>query len=299
MPRTHSVLTVMLVSMLTLTLAPAGGARADTIELKNGDKVTGDVVERTEERIVIDSPALGRVEIPADELKPPEEEKPGLFGTRFLAGWNRSASAGISGSEGETQDMSINANMTLDHEGELWNGIWRANYFLSREDDTTSDNKFFADALESRRLWKDSRWMITADARYDYDEKQAWRHRIAGHAGPGYQIFRRDNLSTVVRLGVGGNQTVRGEQEWQTEGQVGLVLRWDLTENQTIRMNHAYLPILDDMPEFRVISTANWTLTIPELGGLGLRFGIENEYDSTRSTDKNDLKYFGNLVYAF
>ncbi len=285
--------------LIALALAFAGNALAETIELKNGDKVTGEVIERDEERVVIESPVLGRLEIPVEEIKPPKREKPGLFGTRFLAGWKREVSAGFSGSNGENSDVSITANGTLEHEDDMWKGIYRANYFLARENGNTSDNKLFLDMLESRRFKEGSRWRITGDARWDYDEKQAWKHRLAFHVGPGYEIFRREHLFAVLRIGAGGNQTLRGEQDWQTEGLIGLVARWNITKNLRLRFNNSVLPVLDDLPEWRNITSASLNLSIPELGGLGVSTGIENEYDSSRSTDKNDLKYFGRLVYAF
>jgi hypothetical protein len=44
-----------------LVLAPLAAA-ADTIDLVNGDKLSGDLIEQTAERVVLDHPVLGRVE---------------------------------------------------------------------------------------------------------------------------------------------------------------------------------------------------------------------------------------------
>ena len=71
-------------------------AQTETIELSNGDKVTGAVVERTNEKIVLTHDLFGRIEIPLAEVKPPEPPNPGLFGTGFLAGWTRTFSLGVS-----------------------------------------------------------------------------------------------------------------------------------------------------------------------------------------------------------
>jgi hypothetical protein len=42
---------------------------AETIELTNGDVISGDVVERNDSATVVDSPVLGRVTIANDQIK--------------------------------------------------------------------------------------------------------------------------------------------------------------------------------------------------------------------------------------
>jgi hypothetical protein len=55
--------------LLTLLLS-ASAANAETIELKSGDKLENVVViERSEDRLVLEHPVLGRLEIPAIEVK--------------------------------------------------------------------------------------------------------------------------------------------------------------------------------------------------------------------------------------
>ncbi len=293
--------TLCILALFTsLSLAAAVNAESETIELKNGDKVTGKVIERNEERVVVESPTLGRVEIPAEAIKPPEPDvKPGLFGTWLLRGWDRELSAGVSGSQGENNDISLSANATASHEDELWAGIWRMNYFLTREDGSTSDNKYFADLLEKRLIHEGSRWSITGDARFDYDETQEWDFRLQGHLGPGYDLFRQKGRRATFRVGAGANQTLSGENDRQWEGLVGLVVRWDITKNLRFRMNNSLLPVLDDLGEFRNVTSASLNLKIPELGGVGVSAGIENDYDSEAEKDDNDLKYFARLVYSF
>ena len=65
-------------------------AHADTLVLANGDEINGEIIEWAVDHVVIEHPQLGEMRIELDELKldtgtPPN---PGLFGTRFMRGWN-------------------------------------------------------------------------------------------------------------------------------------------------------------------------------------------------------------------
>jgi hypothetical protein len=74
----------------------AGSAAAEKIKLANGDVLDGEVVERTADKLVLKHENLGRLEIPTSQLSV-ATTKEGMFGTRFLRGWDRRLEVGASG----------------------------------------------------------------------------------------------------------------------------------------------------------------------------------------------------------
>ena len=54
----------------------AASAVADTVELKNRDKIDVNVVEETDKNLVVEHPQLGKIVIPNDELMPPTPPNP-------------------------------------------------------------------------------------------------------------------------------------------------------------------------------------------------------------------------------
>ena len=97
-----------------LILLPAHGWTAtETFDLANGDKVSGEVVARTADEIVIEHPALGRITVPVESLAPPPDPTPGLFGTRLLRGWTKAFDLGISGSQGNTDENAVRLGLRL------------------------------------------------------------------------------------------------------------------------------------------------------------------------------------------
>ena len=72
------------VSVFLFVCLVATSAMGETVELKNGDKLDVNVVEETDQDLVVEHPQLGKVIIPKDDLKPPTPPNPS---------WPRKASA--------------------------------------------------------------------------------------------------------------------------------------------------------------------------------------------------------------
>jgi putative salt-induced outer membrane protein YdiY len=60
---------LMLVVLLLATLAPRP-ALAEVITLKNNDRLTGEIVEQTEETLTLEHPTIGRIVVPKNDIKP-------------------------------------------------------------------------------------------------------------------------------------------------------------------------------------------------------------------------------------
>ena len=102
--------------VLAIWMGVCGSALAETVELKSGEKLEGTILDSNDDYVEMEHAVLGRIKIPADEIKPPEEPKvkPGLFGTSFLEGWNKALSAGLSGSDGKSNEISANVDFKRD-----------------------------------------------------------------------------------------------------------------------------------------------------------------------------------------
>ena len=101
-------------AILTIAVLAARPAWSETVTVKliSGDVVTGEVIERTADHIVIQHEIFGRLEIPNHEISA-DTLHPGILGTRFLEGWDKNLSVGFSGSEGDTDEADVLAGITL------------------------------------------------------------------------------------------------------------------------------------------------------------------------------------------
>jgi hypothetical protein len=340
-------LRVPLLSLIALLMGSL--ASAETIELESGDKFDVTIIEETETTLIVEHPVLGRMEVPKSSLKKPEPEKPGLFGTNFLKGFTREVGFGIGGASGNLDNLSINANLGIHRETSTYRSHFDATYFYANASDPTATNPYKRGALATSNqfigdyqhdlILFESRFFFFGNVRYAFDAFQLWRNRLTISGGPGVEILKRDKLSLRGELGVAGTgnwpstspdnrllaigmqkefvesyaerQRIKG---WSPELVVAVIFTWKPLDGHSFKFDTSYLPTLTDLPQFRLLTNAAYTVSLPGPKGLGLKFGLTNEYtsDSGRGAllppqpdgtatplEKNNLKYFGNVVYEF
>jgi len=317
------VVAALAVWMVVLGATLAG---AETVELKSGEKLEGAILEQDDQKTVLQHLVLGRIEIPASEIKQPEEKpvQPGLFGTSFLRGWNKAVSAGLGGSTGKSHEFSLNADLNLNRETERHRMQYVARFKRARSEGTTSEN-----ALDTRYihdfLFPPSSWFPFATAAYRLDSQQDWLHRLSAQTGVGYEFVKNDEWEVIGRVGGGVSQTLsderaksctvitpppptneicdkQGSDPTRTEPNALLALQllWNYAEGQSLSGATLYLPDLADAPDYRSESRAEWKIAIGVIEGLGFKVGTSFIYDTHEAgSNKRDHLYYANLVYDF
>ncbi|HEX7010242.1 MAG TPA: DUF481 domain-containing protein [Phycisphaeraceae bacterium] len=239
---------------------------------------------------------LGAAAVPPALAAPaPEEKKPSFFDD-----WKASIALGLAGSQGNSETQSFNAhfNATKETPEDRW--LADFSYFLSFNNGERNQNELKAD-LTKDWLMPESPWFFFAQGIYQYDEFEAWEHRFSGFGGMGYTFVKNDRLELIGRGGVGATYEMGLVDELVPEALFGAsILRWQLTDNQTLAASTTYYPALDDISEFRLVSSLEWSIKIDQADGLSLKLGINNEYESNVVEGKhNDFKYYGALVFNF
>lgn len=283
---------------LALPLLVALAAAADTIELVNGDKLSGAVLETSAERVVLDHPVLGRVEIPVEQIKP-KRESHGLFGTSFLEGWKRSFQLGVSGAQGNTRKNDVLAALDLAYEDDHKRWAFGAAYRFGSADGETTENDAFAQ-LRRDWLFPDSPWFLYGLARFDYDQFESWTYRVSGSPGIGYQFVKSEEWD--VRGLVGPSVTKEfQEDDFFVEALVGLEALWKISKDHSVSFSNTIYPALNDLGEFRNLTSLVWKWKLMEDPALSLLAGVTNEYQSKVDSGfkHDDVKYSTSLGIDF
>ena len=220
-----------------------GPAAADTVELVTGEKIEGAILESNDDGVVMEHPVLGRLEIPADQIKPPGEAevKPGLFGTSFLRGWTKGVSVGWNAASGKSRTQNFNADLGLSRETERNRGNLVARYFYNENDSDVENNQFDTRYIHDF-LFPPSAWFPFLSSHYRFDSQQDWNHRLGADTGVGYQFIETDEWNLLGRVGGGFSQTLKDSREETTDVPVG--------ESPRHRGNN---PIRSDDSNFRSI----------------------------------------------
>jgi putative salt-induced outer membrane protein YdiY len=324
----------MRVSSLIVALAAgalAAPAMAELVTLKSGEMIQATVVSKDDANVVVDHPILGKLTIPAAQVQsiapsepatpegkvvearpagapapvaePKKDEipaKPPSQG-RFIDDWDAKFEAGFSGSSGNTKNLSYHVGFEAKKETESDRWKFDVGYFRESTDGEATRNDF-TEGLLKDWLFKDSKWFWWADERYDYDDFKSWKQRFAAHTGPGYTFLDDEKFKLFGRVGAGARKEWGSEEDDVIpEGFASIDFTWKINEQQSFNATATYYPELNDSGDFRTLETLGWTCKMTEKGGLALKLGISHEYESQVDDDsvKNDVKYFGAIVFSF
>jgi hypothetical protein len=291
----------------------AAAAHADKVRLKNGDVVSGEIVESSDAGLVLEHPVLGTLRIAAEQVDaqvkgdaelpaPPVPPRPGLFGSDVLAGWNKQIQLGFSGSMGNSETRDILAGVRGNYADDTKRWVFDSGYFNAATDGEKTKSQAFASLLRDF-LFPGKKIFAFAATRYDWDEFQEWDHRLNLSGGAGYAFLDRETFDLRGRLGIGVTKTFGspGDDEWVPEAVVGLETEWLPAERQKVTAYTTFYPSLSDLGEFRNLTGVDWSILLVDGLGLSLNLGLQNDYESdvAPGIEKNDFLYRAALMYDF
>ena len=216
--------------------------------------------------------------------------------------WDNQFTLGGGLSSGNTDTANVNAGVVF--KGEKVNNhklVIDGGYFYGESDGDEDTNKGTA-GIVSEWTIAESNWFWFADARYDFDEYKSWTHRINGHVGIGYHIFRTPEFDWSVRAGIGAVKEFGSDRnEIYPEAMLGTDLEWRITENIKVGGSSYIFPDLGETGEYRWINKAFASTKINQADGLSIMVGVLHEYESDpdEGVDNTDFKLFGGLVLDF
>jgi putative salt-induced outer membrane protein YdiY len=285
------------------------------LQLTNGSRIRGALIEETPDFYRLDSPELGPITVPRTSVEavlgadaplgPPPPgavppPPPGLMGTQFLAGWEKSIEVGFSGKSGDTDTLDLYSKASGDYTDEERRWRVRAAYFYGLTESDKTKNEGFANA---RRDWLGlpDPWFLFAEGRADYNEFRDYRFRAGGFLGVGYNFVKRERLDVIGRVGAGASYEFGDVNELVPEALIALEVRWQVAENQRFDFINTLFPDLNDFGEYRNFTEASYTVNLQRGRGVSLKVGVQNEYDSLTedASSHNTLTYFGAMMYNF
>lgn len=300
--------------LLPLAVASIPHAMAQTgpaqLTLTNGDTLSGTILGREQGAIILQHELLGEIRLPEgrieetrlaaapqapEDVQAPqpaaETETPDLLLEPLLPGWERQFDLGISGSEGNSQSRNIHGALTAKAESPEYRWDVQMAYDAAEEDGNRSREQFFAQA---NRDWLEpgSPHFYFAQGRFDWDDFQGWDYRVNTAGGYGYEFIDRPGWALRGKAGLGVSREFGGdEDELSPEGLLGLESFWKLSEHHSIEFVTTLFPQLNEMGEYRSLTSLSWVNKLNAT--MRLKVGLTNEYDSDVGEDvkHNDFAY--------
>ena len=270
-----------------------------TVELMNGDKVTGLLVEADEARLVILHDVFGRMDIPRAAIKPtpPAPVEP-------VAPWTGKFDVALSGAEGNTDNQNLRIGIDGKHETD--EGIDTLAAWYNR---ATADGETDAEKLYSlyRHEWKldDTKWRPFVQGSFETDKFTDYDSRTSAAVGGAYPCVEGDVHKVTSRLGGGasyksgvdGNET----ESLNYEALVGMDWFWTVSPTDTFSFITDVYPSINNSPEYRSVTRLAYEIKVDPDSSWYIKLGLDHYYDSDPGDDSRsaDYNYFLGLGRAF
>jgi len=284
------------------------GAGAAEIHLKNGDRITGEIVRENDEDVIVDSEVAGRISVKrgfveriidaAQETLISEEPE-----TAEEALWNNNLTAGYTVNRGNTEDqqfaVSVYLHRNRPHVDEI---TLKGDLYYSSSDKETEAERWnglgrYAWSFGPSKLWYNFYKLEASRDRFSQIN-----YRLLPAAGVGCWFFDEPKMKLLAEIALGIEYTdYRGESENRTE--MVLLPRGHFEKgifaNSKLTQDVIVYPSLSDMGEYRLRSET--TFTNPLSDKLAVNFSFVDEYNSDppEDTKGNDMRFISSFSYSF
>jgi putative salt-induced outer membrane protein YdiY len=282
-------------------------ASAEEIYLKNKDRVTGEIIEESDESVSINTEAMGVISVKKDMIerivRAKAEEIPQEKEVLKEAAWEGSISAGYNVTRGNTEGDQLSASFSL-RKNRMYIDeiIFKGDAFYSAANKETDAQKLHGLARYAFSFGENKKWYNFYKVEADHDRFANIDYRLIPAAGVGYWFFDLPETKMMAEIAIGLEHTdYRDEREFNNEAVLipraflerGLFVNSKLTQDVTL------YPSLKDVGEFRLHSET--TFTNPITDKLSLNFSLINDYDSDPPDDtrSHDLRLISSLAYGF
>jgi len=271
-----------------------------TLELMNGDKISGILESADSSKLIILHDILGRLEIPRAAVKPtapPEPVKP-------VEPWSGSFDLSLNGSEGNTDTQIFRTELDIKHDVADSVDNFIALFRRSMTDDDATEEKFFT---QLRHEWKmpDSKWRPFVQGSYEKNQFTDYDSLTAVAGGAAYQFMDGPVHKLQGRIGGGlshksGNDDPDADKN-TVEALVGGDWAWQINEISKFFLYTDVYPAINPSGGFRSISRVSYETKVDPSSPWFVKAGVDLFHDSNagEGSDKNDWNYYLGLGRSF
>jgi putative salt-induced outer membrane protein YdiY len=302
---------------LIALLPAAAGARADEIFLRNGDRISGEIIEATDLSVTVRTEALGTVTVDRayiheeaepeehavpDPLPPPAEpmtaEAPEV---RVEKPWDGSISGGINAREGNTSSQSASGRFSVGRKKGPDELLLEGDFYFASSRKKMTAMKMLGGVRYDRYFEPENRgWYGLGRFEADQDRFADINQRLIPGVGPGYAFFNTEDFKIKAETAAGFAQTNFSDAT-ANRFEALLIPRF-LFESRIygrsrfIQEVTAYVS-LDASNGYRVRSES--AVEAPFIDRLKVRLSVIDEFNSNPSAgaQNNDIRLISSVAY--
>jgi putative salt-induced outer membrane protein len=296
---------------------------ANEITLKNGDRVSGKIVSRTDEAVVIETEYAGTLTINAEFISgiteedapdseaaaavepppatppaaaPEPQRIPKIFGEGPLyglgAGWDGNANVGLSYTSGNSRTTTMTTGIRAVKNGGndkltvYARSLWHSNRNSGFQ--VTTQNAVWGGLRYDRNL--NDRVFGFASYDFERDRPKGLNLRSVIGAGLGHHTIKRDDTELEMIVGGAWNRSwQRGPNTDTPEAFLGNTLKHKFHERIRIQQSFTVSQNITDRNEYRFIFDATLSADVTKRIGWFITLGDRFNNDPAGMGKKNDL----------
>jgi len=277
---------------------------AERIYLKNGDRITGEVIGQDSESISVRTEAMGVVSFKRDSVARIEDarEKEAASVVKKEEIWQREFSLGYDKTSGNTQSSQFSLRLYANRKTGHDEFTVKGDVFYSSSDREMDSQRWYGLLRYAFSFWQ-RKWYNFYKIEADHDRFANIDYRLIPAAGLGYWFSDKERWKAMAELGVGWEHTEFRDSNTGQSNEAILVPRGfcekKIFDNLKISEDITLYSSLEDTGEYRLHSETTLTNTINER--LSFSFSFIDDYNSAPAEDtrKNDLRFISALTWSF
>lgn len=323
-------LSIPLALLIVVSLAPS--FFAGEITLKNGDRLTGKIVDESDEAIVIETEYAGKIKIarahidklvaddkptvakPATIAKAEPKSNPPAApvnnhsaggSNRFqgiMTGWEGNANIGFSYTAGNSNNITMTTGLRAikpNPEGAMmiyFRSLWNSSHGTPAT--ITTQNAFWGGARYDRNLTKRMFGFLSYDFERDKPRRLSFRSVAGG--GLGHRTIRSDRTELELLAGLAWNRTWQAGADTDTpEGLIGVNFKRRMSSRLKLHNAFTYFQNVTDGHEYRILFDTSLTADITQRIGVYIAVGNRFNNDPLGHAKRNDFLLTTGLKWNF
>ncbi|MGD9590318.1 MAG: DUF481 domain-containing protein [Pyrinomonadaceae bacterium] len=306
----------------------------DDITLKNGDRVSGKIVEQTDDWVTVETEYAGKVKIgrafitrivakaapsaPAEKANtataakkdeappsPPPPSKARLFGGRFMGladGWEGNANIGFSYTSGNSNITTLSTGLRAVKNGGsdklsvYVRSHWHSNHGTGQL--VTTQNAFWGGGRYDRNLKRRVFGFVSYDFERDRPKKLNFRSVVGG--GLGHHVVKNDRTEVDVLAGAGWNRTWQAGPNTDTpEALFGAVLKHRFNERIRAQQTSTYYQNMTALSSYRFLFDASISADVTKRIGFFVTVGDRFNNKPAGTAKRNDFLFTTGMKWNF
>jgi putative salt-induced outer membrane protein YdiY len=307
----------------------------EAVTLKNGDRVSGKIVEESEEAVTIETEYAGKVTIerkhiaaigdsnteakivaaekpvakvevkPAAKPAAPIKQPARLFGGRYIGvadGWEGNANVGFSYTSGNSNYTTMSTGLRAVKAGGKDNltvyarSLWYSNRSSGRM--VTTQNAFWGGARYDRNIDRKNFGFVSYD--FERDRPRGLNFRSVAGAGFGRHLLKNETTELDVIVGGAWNRTwQRGDNPDTPEGLAGATFKHRFHEKLRVQNNITFFQNVTDAAEYRFIFDSTLSVDVTKRIGVFITVGDRFNNDPLGVSKRNDFLFTTGMKWNF